>query len=134
MTTRRKTCGARWRDSTLLRIVREPMGALGLILVALIVIGALAADITGYNPIKLAMRDRFLDPSLSHLLGTDHLGRDLFTRVLHGARIALGVAFLATAISFVGGLVLGHDRGLWAALARFDFCSWSSIRCDHSRP
>lgn len=101
----------RWRDNTLMRILSEPMGALGILLVALIVLGALFAGYTGYNPLKLAMRDRFLDPSLTHLLGTDHLGRDLFTRVLHGARIALGVAFLATGISFIGGLVLGMIAG-----------------------
>lgn len=101
----------RWRHSTLWRILSEPMGALGVGLVALIILGALFADFTGYNPLKLAMRDRFLDPSFSHLLGTDHLGRDLFTRVLHGARIALGVAFIATGISFLGGLVLGMIAG-----------------------
>jgi len=57
------------------------------------------------------MRERFLDPSLSHLFGTDHLGRDLFTRVLFGARIALGVASIATSISFIGGLLLGMIAG-----------------------
>jgi peptide/nickel transport system permease protein len=94
-----------------MRILSEPMGALGILLVALIVLGALFAGYTGYNPLKLAMRDRFLDPSLTHLFGTDHLGRDLLTRVLHGARIALGVAFIATGISFIGGLVLGMIAG-----------------------
>ena len=92
-------------------MLREPMGLLGIGLVLLIVLGALFAGFTGYSPAKLAMRDRFLDPSFAHLLGTDHLGRDLFTRVLHGARIALGVAFVATGISFIGGLVLGMIAG-----------------------
>lgn len=89
----------------------DPMGALGVILVLLIVLAAILADHTGYAPAKLAMRDRFLDPNLSHLLGTDHLGRDLFTRVLHGARIALFVAFVATGLSFLGGLTLGMIAG-----------------------
>jgi len=100
-----------FRDSRLGRILREPMGLLGIGLVLLIVLGALFAGFTGYSPSKLAMRDRFLDPSFAHLLGTDHLGRDLFTRVLHGARIALGVAFVATGISFIGGLILGMIAG-----------------------
>ncbi len=100
-----------FRESRLGRMLREPMGLLGAGLVLLIVLGALFADFTGYSPSKLAMRDRFLDPSLAHLLGTDHLGRDLFTRVLHGARIALGVAFVATGISFIGGLILGMIAG-----------------------
>jgi peptide/nickel transport system permease protein len=101
----------RFRDSAFGRIIREPMGALGITLVVLIVLGALLAGFTGYSPAKLAMRERFLDPSLSHLLGTDHLGRDLFTRVLFGARIALGVAGIATSISFTGGLLLGMIAG-----------------------
>jgi peptide/nickel transport system permease protein len=100
-----------FRHSTLWRIISDPMGLLGITLVVLIVLGALCAGLTGYNPAKLAMRDRFLDASLAHLLGTDHLGRDLFTRALYGARIALGVAFVATGISFLGGLVLGMAAG-----------------------
>jgi len=88
------------------------MGALGILLVLTVVFGALFADaLTSYSPIKLAPRDRFLPPEASHLLGTDQLGRDLFTRVLHGARIALGVALIATSLSFAGGLVLGMIAG-----------------------
>jgi len=107
----REARGPAFRDSTLWRIISDPMGLLGITLVALIVIGALCAGLTGYNPAKLAIRDRFLDASFAHLLGTDHLGRDLFTRALYGARIALGVAFVATGISFTGGLVLGMIAG-----------------------
>lgn len=96
----------------LLRLVREPLGALGLGLVLLVVIGASAADVlTDYSPIKLAVRDRFLGPSFDHLLGTDQLGRDLFTRVLHGARIALWVALVSTGIAFAGGFLLGMIAG-----------------------
>src|SRR4029078_6294763 len=72
----RKDRRSRWRDSVLLRMLGEPMGALCMILFALTVLAALFADFTGCSPIKLAMRDRFLEPSFSHLLGTDHLGRD----------------------------------------------------------
>ena len=107
----REARGPAFRNSTLWRIISDPMGLLGITLVALIVIGALCAGLTGYNPAKLAMHDRFLDASFTHFLGTDHLGRDLFTRALYGARIALGVAFVATGISFTGGLVLGMIAG-----------------------
>jgi peptide/nickel transport system permease protein len=96
----------------LIRLVREPLGALGLGLVVLVTLGALGAEVlTDYSPIKLAVRDRFLPPSAAHLLGTDQLGRDLFTRVLHGARIALWVALVSTGIAFAGGLVLGMIAG-----------------------
>ncbi len=81
-------------------------------LVLLVVFGAIFADVlTSYNPAGMALRDRFLPPGAMHLLGTDQLGRDLLTRVLHGARIALAVALVATSFSFIGGLVLGMIAG-----------------------
>jgi peptide/nickel transport system permease protein len=98
-----------WR--VLRSAIADPLGALGLFLVLLIVVGALLADFSPYLPSKLSMPSRFAPPSFEHLLGADHLGRDLFTRVLHGARIALGVALVATGISLVGGLVLGMAAG-----------------------
>jgi peptide/nickel transport system permease protein len=96
----------------LMRLLSEPMGALGIALVLAVVFGAVFADLlTSYSPTKLTPRDRFLPPDALHLLGTDHLGRDLFTRVLHGARIALAVALVATSLSFAGGLILGMIAG-----------------------
>ncbi len=95
-----------------MRLLSEPMGALGIALVLAVVFGAVFADaLTAYSPTRLAPRDRFLPPDGLHLLGTDHLGRDLFTRVLHGARIALVVALVATSLSFAGGLILGMIAG-----------------------
>ena len=95
-----------------LRLVSDPMGALGIALVLAVVFGAIFADVlTSFDPTRMALRDRFLPPGAAHLLGTDQLGRDLFTRVLHGARIALAVALVATSLSFVGGLVLGMIAG-----------------------
>lgn len=88
------------------------MGGLGIALVLVVVFGAIFADmLTSYDPTALNPRDRFLSPNGAHLLGTDQLGRDLFTRVLHGARIALVVALVATSLSFVGGLILGMIAG-----------------------
>lgn len=96
----------------IIRLISDPMGALGIGLVLLVVFGAIFADVlTTYNPAGLALRDRFLPPGAMHLLGTDQLGRDLLTRVLHGARIALAVALVATSFSFIGGLVLGMIAG-----------------------
>ncbi|WP_296746422.1 ABC transporter permease [Mesorhizobium sp.] len=94
------------------RIIREPLGAFGLTLVVIVVLSALFADVlTSYAPTKLAPAERFAPASLHHLLGTDHLGRDLFSRVLHGGRIALAIALGATGLSLVGGIVLGLIAG-----------------------
>ncbi len=94
------------------RVLREPLGAFGLALVVAAVFGALFADVlAAADPTRISPRDRFLAPSWEHLMGTDHLGRDLFARVLHGARIALTVAVGATAVSVVLGAVLGLIAG-----------------------
>ncbi|MEM9628624.1 MAG: ABC transporter permease [Pseudomonadota bacterium] len=94
------------------RLLREPMGVLGISLVLLVIFGAVFADLlTSYDPTKISPRDRFQAPSAEHLLGTDQLGRDLFSRVLHGGRIALYVALVTTAISLVIGIILGLIAG-----------------------
>ncbi|TPI41467.1 ABC transporter permease [Mesorhizobium sp. B3-1-9] len=94
------------------RIVREPLGAFGLTLVVIVVLSALFADVlSSYPPTKLAPAERFAPASLHHLLGTDHLGRDLFSRVLHGGRIALAIALGATGLSLIGGIALGLIAG-----------------------
>lgn len=96
----------------MMRVMREPLGAFGIALVILMVGGAMFADLlTSYDPSRISPRDRFQAPSLDHLLGTDHLGRDLFSRVLHGGRIALSVALFATATSLAIGVVLGLVAG-----------------------
>jgi peptide/nickel transport system permease protein len=98
--------------AALRRLLAEPLGLLGLALVLLVVLGAVFADhLTPYDPIKMAVRDRFQGPSLVHLLGTDHLGRDLLSRVLHGGRIALGLSITATSASLLLGAVLGLIAG-----------------------
>ncbi len=99
-----------WR--TAWRILREPLGALGVTLVLIMLCGAIFADLlTTFEPNKISPRDRFLPPSAEHLLGTDQLGRDLFSRVLHGSRIALSIALFATGVSLIIGVVLGLIAG-----------------------
>ena len=94
------------------RIMKEPLGMLGIVLIVLMTGGAIFADLLSiYEPSKISPRDRFLPPGWEHLFGTDHLGRDLFSRVLHGSRIALSVALFATFVSLVIGVVLGLIAG-----------------------
>ncbi|MEM8728467.1 MAG: ABC transporter permease [Pseudomonadota bacterium] len=99
-----------WRSFR--RLLREPLGVFGLSLVVLVILGAVFADLlSAYDPTRINPRDRFLPPSGAHLLGTDHLGRDLFSRVLYGGQIALYVALVSTAISLAIGIVLGLIAG-----------------------
>jgi len=94
------------------RILKDPMGCFGLILVLLICTSALLADVIApYDPVALNIMDRIQGPSSSHLLGTDQLGRDLFSRVLFGGRVALKVALISIAAALSIGVVLGMLAG-----------------------
>jgi peptide/nickel transport system permease protein len=94
------------------RIAAEPMGLLGLALVMLLILTGLFADgLVLYDPIKMNMQERLLGPSWSHPLGTDNIGRDVFSRVIKGSQIALTVAAATTFLSLLGGLTLGLLAG-----------------------
>ena len=94
------------------RLLGDPLGLAGLVLVLLLLAcGLFAGWITPYDPFKIAVRDRFLPPSLLHLFGTDNLGRDVFSRVVEGSRIALYFASVATGLSVLLGLTLGLIAG-----------------------
>jgi peptide/nickel transport system permease protein len=69
---------------------------------------------TPFDPTAMAIADKLSAPSLRHWLGTDHLGRDVLSAIMAGARTSLGVALLAVGIGVAGGVPLG----LWAAARR----------------
>ncbi|MFO7856684.1 MAG: ABC transporter permease [Paracoccaceae bacterium] len=86
-----------------------PLGAaLGLVFVALALVSLVW---TPHDVAALTVADRLRPPSLAHLFGTDHFGRDVFSMVMVGARTSLAVALVAVGI----GLVLGVPLGLLAA-------------------
>lgn len=98
------------------RILRDPIGCVGFLLVLLISLSALFASVIApYDPIALNIVDRLQGPSAAHWLGTDQLGRDLFSRVLYGGRVALEVALISIAVALVIGVVLGMLAGFGPA-------------------
>ena len=102
----------RRRRSALRRLLAEPLGVIGLVLVAAVLLIAIFAPLVAlHSPFALAPIDRFLPPSEEHLLGTDHLGRDLFARVVYGSRIALSVSLGATLLSLLLGVTTGLVAG-----------------------
>lgn len=100
------------RFSWLWQLLRDPLGCFGLILVLLILLAAAGADfLAPYDYKALDIKARLSDPSFQHLLGTDNLGRDTFSRILFGGRIALYVALVSVGGSLVLGLILGMLAG-----------------------
>ena len=99
-------------SEVLRHLVRDPLGCAGLFIVTSIVLAALFADwIVPYDPIALNIKDRMQGPSLSHLLGTDQLGRDTLSRVIMGGRVALQVALPTIGGAMTIGIVLGMIAG-----------------------
>lgn len=71
----------------------------------------LIAMVTGLSYQAQVLEDANLGPSLRHWFGTDHLGRDLFIRILYGGRVSIGVGFAATLVSIVIGVTYGSVAG-----------------------
>ena len=94
------------------RWYRQPALMAGLVILGIIVVMAVAAPlITSYNPIAQNLNASLLGPSAQHLLGTDQLGRDEFSRLLYGLRNDLRIAFIAVLLPFCIGVVLGSLAG-----------------------
>ena len=100
------------RASALRHLLADPLGRFGLVLVLMILLTAVFANVIApYNPAAIAIPDRLQGPSLAHLFGTDQLGRDVFSRVVLGARIALEVAMIAISLALALGGALGLAAG-----------------------
>lgn len=87
--------------------------SLGIIVTILVL--ALLAPLLPHNPYEIDLMNKFAPSSLTHLLGTDHLGRDVLTRLIYGARLSLWAVFLVIlcilSLSFVVGFVAGYKGG-----------------------
>ncbi len=90
------------------RVVSTFSGAVGLVIVVIVVTAALFAPIIAtHDPDAINVLNRFQGPSLANWLGTDHLGRDLYSRLVHGASVAMAVALTAITAALVTGTILG---------------------------
>lgn len=106
-----------WLDS-LRRLARNPGAVLGLGLLALMILAALfAPQITRHDPTEIVPRDRLQGPNVEHWFGTDAFGRDIYTRVVYGARISLVVGVVSVAIATLLGVTLGILAGYFGGIA-----------------
>jgi peptide/nickel transport system permease protein len=100
-----------WRDA-LRRLMRNGPAMLGLVFIAIFVLGAvLAPVIAPYDPTTGILADGRQGPSVAHLMGTDLLGRDEYSRILFGARISLTVGTVAVFCGLALGSVVGALAG-----------------------
>jgi peptide/nickel transport system permease protein len=114
---------SRRRHSLAWHARRHPTVAFGLALLALIVAATLFAPwLTPYDPLLINPLGRIKPPSSAHVFGTDGIGRDVWSRTVHGGRVSLTVglvvAVLSTAIGLLIGLVSGYNRIADAVLMR----------------
>jgi peptide/nickel transport system permease protein len=96
------------------RRFRKNQGAIaGSLIFLLLVMLVICAPLSAYDPEASSMGDRLESPSWQHMMGTDALGRDLFTRVLYGGRISMTVGLLVVAISISIGVPVGALAGYY---------------------
>ena len=94
--------------TVLRKVCATPTGASGFAIVVLVLLCALFAPwVATHNPDTLDVMNRFAMPSRAHWFGTDHLGRDLFSRMVHGASVAMQVAIPSISIALGLGTALG---------------------------
>jgi peptide/nickel transport system permease protein len=109
--------GRQVRRTQILRRILQHRGAVAgfAVLGILLLIALLAPLIAPYNPIDVS-RDTLKPPSARHWMGTDNIGRDIFSRVLYGTRISLRMGFVAVLIAAVFGTAIGVVAGTYGKI------------------
>jgi peptide/nickel transport system permease protein len=106
------------------RFKRHRAAIAGAVIFGILIALTILAFLSPFDPEKSDLQDKFQAPSVSHILGTDALGRDLLTRILYGGRISLAVGGIAVAIALLIGVPIGALAGYYggrvdAILMRF---------------
>lgn len=98
------------------RFLRNRLAVVGLVIFFVVLLGAVFADqIVSYenSALKMNISERLQGISAAHWFGTDEKGRDIFARIIHGARTSLLIGFTATAFSLIVGAILGSVSGFY---------------------
>jgi peptide/nickel transport system permease protein len=96
------------------RFRRTPGASVGALIVILIVLGGLLAPLLGrYDPLAQDLRLGSSAPSPQHFFGTDKLGRDVFARMLFGARVSVAIGFVAVGVAITAGTAIGVVAGFF---------------------
>ncbi|QNO16705.1 ABC transporter permease [Alkalicella caledoniensis] len=98
------------------RFKRSKTAVLGLILLSIMFSSAILAPLYPHKYTETNLNNNLAAPSISHPMGTDRLGRDIFARVLHGGRVSLAVGFIAVGISATIGILIGSTAGYFGGM------------------
>jgi peptide/nickel transport system permease protein len=102
-----------WKDAWR-SFKKNKIALVGLSIVSFFIVIAILADVLApYSYSNVELKDKHIAPSAEHWFGTDELGRDIFSRILHGARISLWVGFFSVAGSVIVGSLLGIVAGYY---------------------
>lgn len=94
------------------RLIKNKAAMLGLIIFAIEVgMAVIAPLIIPYDYAKVSVSERYMNPCMAHIFGTDSMGRDLFSRIIYGTRYSLIIGLGATALGTLGGMVIGSIAG-----------------------
>jgi peptide/nickel transport system permease protein len=103
----RSTAEDTWR-----RFRKSPGALAGAAVVLLILLAAIFAHVIApHDPLGQALTQQSLPPSAAHLLGTDKLGRDVFSRIVYGARTSIAIGFVAVGVAITAGTLIGSIAG-----------------------
>ena len=95
------------------RLRRSPLTMVGLLMIIGVLVAVLIVPLfLTTNPDKIDLTARLAAPSWQHWFGTDEVGRDIFTRVLYGGRISIGVGFFVVFVSAGSGVIIGALAGV----------------------
>ena len=92
---------------------RLAVGGMTIIVITFLIAGS-ASFLAPYDPGKTDVSLKLTPPSTQNFLGTDQLGRDVFSRMLHGSKVSLSVGFVAVAISILIGILVGATAGYYS--------------------
>src|SRR5699024_7872410 len=96
------------RQMYIKRFRQNPLCIIGGVLILFLLFLALFGPfLAPHDPLLVTTADRFVAPGSEYFFGTDEFGRDIFSRILYGARIAVQVGLVSVVVAFVGGIILG---------------------------
>lgn len=116
LATSKETTFGRWRYSVLRFLRTKPLGSIGAVIVlAIILLAIFAPQVAPFGFDHRVIREKLQTPSSAHLLGTDELGRDIWSRIVYGARVSAFVGFgtvlISTFVASLIGMVSGYFGG-----------------------